>query len=180
MKFPVPEAKTTWEWLSALTFAPQQLPIEEFPNRDDRDRLPLPLAPQISNPGSRIYWGQISEGVTTGSADETPFSSLLYQKQQESDAPSDPARRNSRWKNISTAKRSELGSNGQGRGRHKRPGKGNVKGGSFITLFLKTFVTVDFEAATKQVSKLTEGSGTQLTISQTIQIIVIILLFILL
>lgn len=64
--------------------------------------------------------------------------------------------------------------------RHKRPGKGNVKGGSFITLFLKTFVTVDFKAATKQVSKLTEGSGTQLAISQTIQIIVIILLFILL
>lgn len=70
MKFPVPEAKPTWEGLSALTFAPQQLPIEEFPNRDDRDRLPLPLATQISNPGSRIYWGQISEGVTTGSADE--------------------------------------------------------------------------------------------------------------
>lgn len=66
------------------------------------------------------------------------------------------------------------------KGRHKRPGKGNVKGGSFITLFLKTFVTVDFEAATKQVSKLTEGRGTQLAISQTIQIIVIILLFILL
>ncbi|RRT54930.1 hypothetical protein B296_00034666 [Ensete ventricosum] len=116
----VPEAKTSWEGLSALTLAPQQLPIREQPKRDDSHRLQSTVGSSSwQPPKARLLRGRICEARTTGSGKEAAFCCEAPNESQDS-----------------AAKRSELESNDERRGRIKRREKRKkervrVKGASF-------------------------------------------------
>lgn len=80
----VPEAKTSWEGFSALTLAPQQLPIGEQPKRDDIHRLQ-----STGNP--RKLGFSAAKSVTQEPPDparKQPFGAVM---QQEAEVNSDSA-----------------------------------------------------------------------------------------